>query len=307
MEPQDWLQNALDELLSLAPVAEDDPNDAWRAVVLMARLLASPSGPTPPAEVLRRLPALLARAGLPEPEPLLQRLSEELKAEDDPAGPLLDVLLDIDDSLGVLSLHGDSVSTQALSRRAAELVARFASRVVPLMGFAALRRATVRPGSEAAGLWDAVAHAPAVLPMEELQDRSRKDQERAPPARRRRVRVLTLPREAARPHALTGAEPLAFTSPDGETRAWLYEEDGRLRLELHGAPQPPTNARLAVLRREDQAERAATELPLEISGRTAYADLGPTAGQGNLLFALLAQAGLPLEEADLHLVVTHDG
>lgn len=307
MESQDWLQKVLDELVNLAPVAEEDPNDAWRAVVLISRLLGSPSGPTPPAEVLLRLPALLAQAGLPEPEPLLQRLSEELEAEDDPAGPLLDVLLDIDDSLGALTLHGDSASAQALSWRAAELVARFASRVVPLKGFAVLRRATVRPGSEAAGLWDAVAHAHAVLPTEDLEEHSHEDQERAPTVRRRRVRILPLPQESARPHAWTGAAPLALTSPDGATRAWLYEEGGRLRLELHGTPQPPTSARLAVLRREDQGERAATDLPLEISGRTAYADLGPAAGQGNLLFALLAQAGLPLEEADLHLVVTHDG
>ncbi|NNB85292.1 hypothetical protein [Corallococcus exiguus] len=300
MESQDWLQKVLDELVNLAPVAEEDPNDAWRAVVLISRLLGSPSGPTPPAEVLRRLPALLAQAGMPEPEPLLQRLSEELEAEDDPAGPLFDVLLDIDDSLGALTLHGDSALAQALSRRSAELVARFASRVVPLKGFAALRTATLRPGSEAARLWDAVAHARAVLPTEDLQ-------ERAPTVRRRRVRVLPLPRESARPHAWTGSAPLALTSPDGETRAWLYEEGGRLRLELRGTPQPPTSARLAVLRREDQGERAATDLPLEVSGRTAYADLGPAVGQGNLLFALLAQAGLPLEEADLHLVVTHDG
>jgi hypothetical protein len=61
-----------------------------------------------------------------------------------------------------------------------------------------------------------------------------------------------------------------------------------------------------VLRRDDQDERAAIDLTLDMSGRTAYADLGPAAGQGNLLYALLTQAGLPLEEADLHLVVAHD-
>lgn len=95
MEPQVWLRKVFDELLALAPMAEGDPDDAWRAVVLIARLLESPSGPTPPAEVLRRLPALMERAGLPEPEPLLERLSTELKKDDDPAGALLDVLLDI--------------------------------------------------------------------------------------------------------------------------------------------------------------------------------------------------------------------
>ena len=300
MEPQDWLQKALNELLDLAPVCEEGPEDAWRAVVLISRLAGSPAGPTPPSELLRRLPALLKRAGLPETEPLLQRLSEELTAEeDDPAGPLLDVLLDIDDSLGALVLYGDAASARALSRRAVERITHFASRVLPLEGFAALRRATVRPGSEVDELWEAVAHAPAALPTEGAQAR-------ASTVRRQRVWVLPLPREAARPHAWTGAAPLALTSPNGEARAWLYEEGGRLRLELRSTPQPPTRVRLVLLRRDDQSERAAIDLTLDISGRTAYADLGPAAGQGNLLYALLARAGLPLDAADLHLVVTHD-
>lgn len=299
MDPQDWLQNALDELLSLASVAEDDPDDAWRAVVLMARLLASPSGPTPPAEVLRRLPALLACAGLPEPEPLLERLSAELAAEDDPAGPLLDVLIDIDDGLSVLSLYGDAVSARSLSQRASEIIARSASRVGPLKDFAVLRRATVRPDSEVAALWGTVAHSPA-------ESRPVQSQKEPVPTVWRWPVMVPLPREAIRPHAWTPSAPLLLSSQDGEVRAWLYEEKGRLRLEVRGPSIPPTRARLVVLRRDDAVEQAATDLPLEVSGNTAYADLGPVVGQGNLLHALLVRAGLPQEEADLGLMVMHD-
>lgn len=65
-------------------------------------------------------------------------------------------------------------------------------------------------------------------------------------------------------------------------------------------------ARLLALRRDDDLEQAATDLSLEVSGNTAYADLGPSVGQGNLLHALLARAGLSREEAELRLVVMHD-
>lgn len=304
MRPQDWLQKAFAELLRLAPVAEAEPDDAWRAVVLISRLLGSPSSPTPPPEVLRRLPTLLKLAGLPEPEPLLERLSAELNEEDDPAGPLLDALLDIDDALGVLWLYGDAVLAGELSRRAVELVLRSASRVRPLKEFAAMRRATVRPDVEVAALWEAVARPPAVLPAEATPKRFRP--ERAPTARRRHAVVLPLPRELSRPQAWTGSAPLSVTSPDGETRVWLYEEAGRLRLELHATSTPPTRARLVVLRREEAGEQAATELPLDVFGTTAYADLGPVAGQGNLVHTLLAQAGLRQEDAELQLVVIHD-
>lgn len=300
MEPQGWLQNALEELLALAPVAENDPDDAWRAVVLIARLLGSPSGPTPPSDVLRRLQALLARAGLPEPEPLLERLVAELKAEDDPAGPLLDVLLDIDDALGALSLYGDRGTARALSRRAEELLVRSAARVRPLVELATLRRATVRPDSDAAMLWDAVVQAPSAI-TEEVSPKVR-----APTARRRPVVPLPIPREAMRPQAWTGGASLSFASEDGETRAWCYEEGGRLRLELRGTPTPPSRARLSVLRRDGALEVATTELPLEVSGNTAYADLGPVAGPESLVHALLARAGLAQEEADLRLVVMHE-
>ncbi len=304
MEPQDWLQNGLDELLSLTPATEDDPNDAWRAVVLTARLLGSPSGPPPPAEVLRRLPALLARAGLPEPEPLLERLAVELRAGDDPAGPLLDVLLDIDDGLGVLSLSGGIDQARSLSQRAAQLLSRFAARILPLEGFAALRGATVRSDSAAAVLWGAIAQAAVAAARESSLQWPRGT--RAPTARLSQVVVLSLPRQATHLRAWTGAAPLAFASQDQGTRAWLYEEAGRFRMELRGTSTPPTRARLEVSRRDEEAARASMDLTLEVSGNTAYADLGPAAGQGNLLHVLLAQAGIPIEDADVRLVVTHD-
>lgn len=304
MEPQKWLQNALDELLGLAPVAEDDPDDAWRAVVLVARLLGSPSGPPPPADVLLRLSALLARAGLPEPEPLLERLTVELTAEDDPAGPLLDVLLDIDDCLGALSVSGGTDQAEALSQRAAERISRFAARTGPLKDFAELRGATVRPGSAAAMLWSAVPQESEKVAREYTPRSPRAT--RLPPVRLPPAAVLSLPRQATYLRAWTGAPPLAFASQDQRTRAWLYEEAGRLRLELRGTTVPPARARLDVSRRKGRKALASMDLPLEVSGNTAYANLGPAVGRGNLLHALLTRAGIPPEQADVRLVVMHD-
>jgi len=312
MEPQDWLHQALEELLALAPVAENDPNDAWRALVLVGRLLGSPFGPIPPAELLRRLPALLARAGLPEPEPLLERLSADLKTEDDPAGPLLDTLLDIDDALGVLSISGDAQTARVLVRRATALVSRSAARVHPLRDFAEFRAATVRPDSHTAALWNAVTHASDPLPAEAPPAQPQESpvpkvplQAGTPPQPHRLV-GLWFPREAFHALAWTGSAPLAFASQDGGTRAWLYEEEGRLRLELRGTSATPTRARLQLVRRDDSSEKATLEFTLEVSGNTAYADLGPAVGEGNLLHRILARAGLAPEEADVHLVVMDD-
>lgn len=300
MEPQDWLQKALEELLVLAPVAENDPDDAWRAIVLLARLLGSPSGPTPPAEVIRHLPALLSLAGQPGPDALLDRLSEELESAEDPAGPLLDVLLDIDDSLGVLSLSGDQAQTQKLFRSAAERVARAPERVEALGAFATLRIATVRPDSPTAVLWNAVARASApsqaspVTPPPSPGSEFRGHQ--------RSVR-LVFPEQALRAAAWTSPVTLVLEAPSGKPRAWLYEEAGRLQLELQGSFSSPLRLRLAVVRKDDATEKASAELTADVSGNTAYADLGPAAGQGNLLYTLLAQAGLSAEEAALYLVV----
>jgi hypothetical protein len=301
MEPRDWLHQAREELSALAPVAENDPDDAWRALVLVGRLLGSPFGPVPPAELLRRLPALLTRAGPPDPEPLLERLSADLKTEEDPSGPLLDTLLDIDDALGVLSLSGDAKTAHELARQATALVSSSAARVHPLREFAMFRGATVRPDSKTAVLWSAVAHVSdqeAPVPQAPLQGRT--------PPRLHHVVELLFPRQAVHALAWTDREPLTFTSQDGETRAWLYEEEGRLRLELRGTSVTPTRARLQVVSRHDATEKAAAELALEVSGNTAYADLGPIVGEENLLHMLLARAGLSPADADVHLVVMND-
>ncbi|MCY1047037.1 hypothetical protein OV208_37395 [Corallococcus sp. bb12-1] len=305
MEPQDWLQKAFDELVELASLAEIDLDDAWRGMVLISRLLGSPSGPTPPAEVLRRLPALREQAGRPDPESLVARLSEELAADDDAEGALLDSLLDVDDALGVLSLNGDTDAAQALSRSASELLVRFPSRVRPLEDFATLRGATVRPDSEVATLWKEVAHVPAT-PATRAPASEGPRQDRLSPARHRSTVVMRLPSEALRAQAWTVSSTVPFLSQDGATQAWLYEESGQLWLELRGAAAPPTSARFVVSRRGDAIERASFEVSLETSGNTAYADLGPIVGQGNRLHALLAQAGLAREEADLRLVVMND-
>src|SRR5687768_1289539 len=99
MDPGAWLQKALDELVELGPMVGFDPSDAWRAGALIARLLGSPSGPVPPAEIVRRLPEILAIAGRPDTRMLIDRVAEELDSETDPWGALLDALLDVDDTV----------------------------------------------------------------------------------------------------------------------------------------------------------------------------------------------------------------
>jgi hypothetical protein len=63
---------------------------------------------------------------------------------------------------------------------------------------------------------------------------------------------------------------------------------------------------VVVLRKADGVEVASRAVPLERSGNTGYADLGPAVGPESLLIRLLAQAALPLDEVELRLVVTDD-
>ncbi|AFE05809.1 hypothetical protein COCOR_04402 [Corallococcus coralloides DSM 2259] len=304
LAPREWIQKAWVELAQLAPMAEVEPDDAWRALVLAARLLDSPFDLVPPTELLRRLPDLVQQAGLPEPAALLTRLASELDGEADPEGPLLDVLLDIDDAMGVLNLLGDAKSAASLAHDSIAFIARHPSRIRALERFAVLRQATLRPELRSAAIWTAVIRAPessSDIVSKEARRDERPSSGWVPP-----VVVLPLPVETFRPQAWTGTNTVSLQSEDGVTQAWLYEDAGRLLLEIRGGLPPPTKARLVARRRVDARELAVLDLQLTVEGHTAYVDLRNAGGQGNPLHGLLARTGLPADEVELRLVVMHE-
>lgn len=168
MNANDWIHKALDELTSLLSSRLDDPADSWRAAVLIARIQGSPIGPTLPAEFVAQLPELLQVAGQPDHETLLDLLIDELESDDEPWGRLLDVLLDVDDALGVLVLAKHDDTAHELSARIAALMSLYPSRSIPLVSFAQMRLETTRHDSVIAKLWQTIERAPAQVWAEAL-------------------------------------------------------------------------------------------------------------------------------------------
>jgi hypothetical protein len=173
MDARGWMQNALDELNELTATPLDSPGDAWRASVLVARLLGSPLGPTPPRSLVARLPSLVALAGLPDHQLLLHVVARELESTEDAWGPLLDALLDVDDAATVHSVAGDRALALDLAAKVAALVSLYPERSLPLGAFAEMRMETVRNDSTVGEMWRAVELAPAyalvdALPIPEM-------------------------------------------------------------------------------------------------------------------------------------------
>lgn len=164
MDPRDWIHKALDELTTMVSNSTAyDTADSWRAAVLIARLLGSPTGPTLPAALAQRLPEWLRVASLPDHETVLNVLADELDSDGDPWGTLLDALLDADDTLGVLGLAGRNDISRELSARVAALMSLYPERALPLGAFAQMRLETVHADSVVAHVWRSVERAPALI------------------------------------------------------------------------------------------------------------------------------------------------
>jgi hypothetical protein len=159
----DWIDKAFQELDALERSMEADPEDAWRAAVLIARLRGAPDGPKPSEVIMARLPELLRVAGPPDCGALLDAFADELESFEDPWGPLLDVLLDVDDTLGVLGLSDGDQEALELATHVAALSSLYPERLMALTAFAQMRLETVSDASPLARVWRAVERAPAQL------------------------------------------------------------------------------------------------------------------------------------------------
>ncbi|MES2639720.1 MAG: hypothetical protein V4850_09560 [Myxococcota bacterium] len=152
----------------LAPGAVPSEHDDWRLLVLLARVALHPD--PPPA--LGALPDESGRCGRtrqalvgavrPYPAAVLESLDDALVGNDDPAGPLADALLDVDDLLGVLELEGRHGEARQIATAAAALVELAPELASALAGWAARRLATLDESAAAAELWRAVESAGAI-------------------------------------------------------------------------------------------------------------------------------------------------
>ena len=307
MDPGDWLQKALEELTAVARSAQLDPADAWRAATLVARLLASPTGPTPPAALIQRLPELIRTARIPDPQEVLDAVADELESQDDPWGPLMDGLLDADDALGVLGLAGRDDVARDLSARVAALVSLYPERTLELGSFAQMRLETVRDDSLVAEVWRAVERAPAQALADALPaPNSREKRANRPPASAAaRVVSFPLPTYLYRAAADSSAseDGVEIETQDKAHTAWVYAEEGQMRLEVRGLTSPAGTAILISERLADGVELSRVEAAIEVSGGTGYATLGPWSGPMNLLHKLVADSGAFPEDLRVRITV----
>lgn len=311
MDPQDWLRKALHELAELASNAQADASDARRTVTLVARLLGSPSGPAPPAAVVRRLPEILAVAGPTDPQELVDAVAEELESDTEPWGPLLDALLDADDAVSMLALSGEAEKAVELAKRVAGLASLYSERVLVLGSFAEMRLETVRSDSVVAGVWNAVARAPAQMLVEALPAVHTSAVSSTPPPTRLHPRSsgeavsFLFPAEfhLAAADSATGSEVAELEAEEPNLRAWAYREEGRLRLEITGLTHLREAATLVAERLKDRVALARVPVEITVSGSTAYADLGPSSGPENLLHRLVADSGAAPEEVSVRLML----
>lgn len=318
MDPHTWLEKARRELATLAPIAHGDEADAWRAAVLIARLHGNPLGlefsfagsASPPRESamnddpIERARTLVEVAGPPDPQTLLDDLADALDDDEDPAGPLHDVMLDVDDAVGVTALIGDAVTANALALRAAALVSLYPGRVFALGSFAEMRLGTLAPRSPIATLWEAVEQAPAALLVESLPPVARS---RPAAARRPRLREVSFPSHLHQAAASSSQrEPIRLDIPDTGLLAWLEEDAGKMLLEIRGDETAPSRASLVAYDAVTDDELVVEPLILEVAGKTAYADLGPWAGSDNALHRLVTRTGRPAHEIEVRLRLDDD-
>lgn len=312
MNSNDWLLRVSRELADLARSADLDTSDSWRAVTLMARLLGSPTGPPPHAEMVRRLPELLGAAGIPEPHEILDAVADELDSETDPWGPLLDALLDADDTLGALALAGQDDVARDLSAHVAGLVSLYPERVQAIGVFASMRLDTVRADSQVAEAWRAVERAPAQILADALPQRIAPSSPETVRSGRSLSQVavrevsFSLPELLHRAAAASAdiGEDIVIETADAHLKAWVYQEEGLMRLEIRGLRAPARSASLVAERRADGAGLARVEASLEVAGRTAYANLGPWSGAHNMLHQLVADSGVDPADVIVRVTVT---
>lgn len=301
-----WLERAHEELNELAPEARNDPADAWRALVLLARLLDSPIGSFPIHQLVPLAPEWLEVAGPSDPELALDAVADALTSTEDPWGPLLDGLLDVDDTLGVLKFEGRADDAGELSRRVAALVALRADRVLTLVPFASMRLETLRVDSPTAAVWGAVERAPAEILVEALPPVGR--QRDVPETHASSDVTIMLPDEFLRPAASSHSNdiewPLEVDSPG--CQAWLYEEDGEIQLEITGLNGGMCVAVIIAERITDAIEVSRREIKLVHQGESAYSSLGPKAGRGSLMHDVAREGGVGAGDLRIRIQVFYE-
>ena len=159
------IEAELDDLLGRAGALA--PDDYWRALVLMGRAAQHPALPESVEALVGRCSETgltqraLSTAARPTAADVLDELDDALLAGDDPAGPLADALLEVDDLLSVLEFEGEAEVAGQVVAQAVALLDLEPLQVAGLDQWARQRLATLGEGAVPRELWSAVATAAA--------------------------------------------------------------------------------------------------------------------------------------------------
>lgn len=318
MTPADrWIRKMGRELTSLVAQDRLEDADAYRALVLLARLRDAAGSSVEPAEVqLGRgdddfCRAVLETCMVPTPEEILDELGELLADEAPTIDQLHMLLLDVDDLCGVLGLLGDTAQAAETADLGAAFVSIRPVSVVRLGQFAAMRLDTLGADMPIARLWSEVCAAPAhvlanalpgtadeavveILVQDLLEDASGG------------AAMVEIPFTLG--SAVAAATTVNFESVvdhEGKVRGERFVDKGDLfynhRL-AEGVVGTPT-AHLVVRDKDSQLELSREPLPAERDGRDLRVLLGPASGENGIAARLELDLGRPLDELEITIVV----
>lgn len=340
-----WYTNANKELRRLMEQHEKQPltgGDAWRALVLNGRLAQSlkAEGAAQDDELAGVLSktvclALSSQCSYPEPHLLLEELELELRSEEDPLGPLLDSLLNLDDLCTVYFLFSRKAETEQLIELVSALLSLFPERLHSLSEWAHSRLQTLPDGLELAAMWEEVFLAPGQILIEKTQPQSLRTEKNIQSALERLLPQakaggssprklvfstsswsfllpqLRLPAAAASISKDEDLEyPLYLQVEDREQEIGVFylDDDGILKCTISMYPKEHSICRVALqlshaLSGQLQEE---VELTFHVDGAELILPIGRKAGPESLLQKLLIQNNLSPENAEFKVIVVHE-
>ncbi len=269
-------QRELDALLAAHDKAPLAGADAYRALVLLARLrdAQSPSEFHGPAVDIS---GLLRRCVLPDVESVLGDLEAALDGDGDPGSAVHDALLDVDDLAGVLGWTEGTSTRANLVRAAQALVQKHRSRLLPLAEWAKMRTSSLWEMAMSWELWNDIANIS--LPSA--------GQRRAYP---RSMRLPELMRVAA--HAPV-EEDISVPDLEEYFEATIYLDpnthERKINIVLPSRDTPdPISVFLVAVDRKTGAALGKEPLAFEREGRDIYISLGSDVGTNSVRHRLCA-------------------
>lgn len=269
-------QRELDALLAANDKAPLAGADAYRALVLLARLrdAQSPSEFHGPAVDVADL---LRRCVLPDAESVLGDLEAALDGEGDPGGTVHDALLDVDDLAGVLGWTGGTSTRANLVKAARALVQKHRSRLLPLAEWAKMRTSSLWEMAMSWELWNDVANI-------------------SPPSTgQRRVypRSMRLPELMLVAAHTPVQEDIPVPDLEENFEATIYldpnTQERKINIVLPSRDtQDPTSVFLVAVDRATCAALGKEPLTFEREGRDIYISLGSDVGTNSVRHRLCA-------------------